>query len=98
MILGVELKTFLGARVDLTNATLKAQLRDVQDALVAMLTVSPINNRPGVVQIAFDGDTSPWAVGQYRTDLLISWKNGLIQQSETYAIIVIDGVTQNVPA
>ncbi|KAB8124015.1 hypothetical protein D3W54_07130 [Komagataeibacter medellinensis] len=98
LILEASLRNFQGAPVNLTGATLTAQLRDVQDGLIATLTVTPINNRPGVVQIAYSGDTTQWIAGQYRTDLRVSWENGLIQQSETYGVIVIDGVTQNVSA
>ncbi|MBY4640169.1 hypothetical protein K6L44_09255 [Gluconacetobacter entanii] len=97
-LLGAKLLTFHGAPVDLTDTILTAQLRDVQNALIASLAVTQVSNRPGVVQISYAGDTSQWLVGQYRTDLRICWKNGLVQQSRTFSIMVIDGVTQNVTA
>lgn len=93
-VLGAQIQDRLGAPVDLTGATLTAQMRDALDNVVATLAVTTVANRPGVAQISFAGDTATWPVGRYRTDLRVVWPSGLTQQTRTYTVTVVDSVTR----
>jgi hypothetical protein len=96
-ILGVELRDRFGALLDLTGALMTAQMKDGLDNLIATFAVMPVANRPGVAQIACAADTSTWVPGRYRTDLRVVWPSGLIQQTASYTVTVIEGVTEPEP-
>ncbi|MBM9400394.1 hypothetical protein JUN65_02140 [Gluconacetobacter azotocaptans] len=83
-----------GALVDLTGCIFASQLRDAQDAELAVLTVQPAAGWTGVVQFSWTGDTSTWPVGRYRCDLRITWPDSRVQLTDTFSLTVAEAVTQ----
>ena len=81
-----------GAPVDLTNATLTAQLRDPVGDLVATLPIV-ISGMTGIATITVP-DTHLWPTGGLRTDIRCVTA-GLVVISETVGVRVERAVTQS---
>ncbi len=94
--LAALMREYDGAAIDLTGCTFSCQLRDVLGNVLANLSVQIVNDRVGIIQISYAGDTAAWPVGRYRCDLRTVWPDGTVQSSQTFPITVIAGVT--VPA
>ena len=80
-----------GSPVDLTNATVAAQIRTASGDLVCTLPLQ-ITDTPGVVTVTVP-DTSQWPIGMLRGDVVLT-AAGLPVHTETYGITVTPGVTR----
>ena len=94
--LAALIRAYDGAAIDLGGCTFACQLRDVLGNVLADLSVQIVNDRVGVIQISYAGDTAAWPVGRCRCDLRTVWPDGTIQASRTFHVTVIAGVS--VPA
>lgn len=79
-----------GSPIDLTNAALASQVRDVMSNLIATLTVVKTMQQ-GVATIT-QSDTSLWPIGTLRCDIKVTTA-GVVQHTETFGIRVEKAVT-----
>ncbi|OUI98336.1 hypothetical protein [Acetobacter cibinongensis] len=83
-----------GTPVDMSRVRMSAELRDCTNTLIAPLDCCAVPDQPGTYTLSFAGDTSFWPLTVLRTDVQITSLNGLISQTQTLTISVIDRVTQ----
>jgi len=84
--------------VDITNYTIRSQLRDANMNLVCELTVTKSNQTttPGgfVLSIPAGSDTSTWPIGLLVSDIEFLPPGGKKKSTETFQVPVVDEVTK----
>lgn len=85
-----------GVPVDLTGATLQAELRDSLDNLVAtlVLVADPTVLGRAAITLPRGMSTAAWPLSQLRCDILVQWSATSVQQTETFVVDVIPAVTR----
>lgn len=84
--------------VDITNYTIRSQLRDANMSLVCELTVTKSNQitTPGgfVLSIPAGTDTSIWPTGNLQSDIEFVPPGGKKKSTETFLVPVVEEVTK----
>lgn len=85
-----------GAAYDVTNFTIRSQVRDSSGALVEELTATKANQttNPGVFVLAA-ADPMDWPVDVLSCDIQFSDSEGVIRSTQTFQIPVEEDVTHD---
>jgi hypothetical protein len=80
-----------GTPIDITGATFTSEVRDLNAALVAELTVTIAVAAAGTFQLG-PCDTTGWPPGNLSCDIRYAL-NGVILYSETFGIVALPSIT-----
>lgn len=87
-----------GVGVNITNFTIRSQLRDANLNLVCELTVTKSNQTttPGgfVLSIPVGTDTTTWPTGNLQSDIEFVPAGGRKKSTETFLVPVVEEVTK----
>lgn len=84
-----------GVVYDVTNFTIRSQVRDSSGALVEELAVTKANQaaNPGVFVLAA-ADPMDWPVDLLSCDIQFSDAEGVVRSTQTFQIPVVEDITQ----
>ena len=85
-----------GVVYDVTNFTIRSQVRDSEGMLVSELTVTKADQstNPGVFVLAAAGATA-WPVDILSCDIQFSDSEGVVRSTQTFKIPVVEDVTHD---
>jgi hypothetical protein len=78
---------------DWTGWTLASQIRGVDDALLATLTVEWAAVTSGIFRLRFNGSTADWPPGDYRIDIKLTSPSGQSVPTQTETLRVERRIT-----
>lgn len=81
-----------GSTIDLTNWTIKCQLRTSRDQLIETLTIEEDDYSEGSYNLVCD-DTTDWPVGNLYADIEYTDTASKIQSTETFIVQVVKDYT-----
>ncbi|HWO99761.1 MAG TPA: hypothetical protein VNL74_03955 [Methylococcus sp.] len=82
-----------GPAIDLSGWTIRSQIRDRRDALLADLSAAILDAAAGSFRLTGPA-TSTWAPGSYRMDIEYTDPGGRVVSTETLEVRVIEDVTR----
>lgn len=85
-----------GVVYDVTNFTIRSQVRDSSGALVAELSVAKADQaaHPGVFVLSA-ADPMDWPIDILSCDIQFSDSDGVVRSTQTFMIPVVEGVTHD---
>ena len=83
----------LGDPVNITDWTIRSQIRNVRGDIVATLVIAITNAALGTYTMSYAGDTALWPVATHRQDVEYVDQTGRVMSTETFKLRVVEDIT-----